>query len=144
MAEQPEFPVDPLLPARVILDELEILQLSRKCVARECLRLSERFAIGADPAPRKIESDRGQPILCECAGEIREEGPVRESLESMTDDDRSDRGFRGIDLTTDGEPVAAGNFESLGFNPAHARHPSTSPPMSAQPINPRAIDATSS
>ena len=87
MAEQAEFSIDPFLPARVILDELEILQLPRKCVARKRLGLRERLAIGADPAPRKIESDRGEPILCECAGEIREEGPVRESLESVTDDD---------------------------------------------------------
>src|SRR5712671_413190 len=101
MAEQAEFSIDPFLPPRVILDELEIFQLPRKRVARECLGLRKRLTIGADPASRKIESDRGQPILCECAGEIREEGPVRESLESVTDEDRSERGFRGIHLTTE-------------------------------------------
>src|SRR3981081_2932158 len=142
MAEQAAFPVDPFLPPRVVLDELEIFQLPRKRVARECLGLRKRLAIGTDPASREIESDRGPPILCECAGELRKEGPMRESLESVTDEDRSERGFRDIHLTTDGKPIATGNLESLGLNHARARHPSTSPPMSAQPINPRAIDVT--
>ena len=93
MAEETELSTDPLLSPREVLDELEVIQLSGEGVAGKRFGLRERFAIGSDPTAREIEGYRGQPLLCERASEIRKERPVRESLEPVTNDDRSARGY---------------------------------------------------
>src|SRR4051812_17840045 len=144
MTHQSELAVDPFFAARVFLDQLEVLELSREAVGRECFGLGKRFAVGADAAPREIKSDRRQFGLRELAGEIRKERPVSETLEAVADHDGTD-GRRGtIQVAADGQAVATRDLERRRRERASGNHPSISPSISDHPCMPPDIDATSS
>src|SRR6185436_1422462 len=136
MTEQSESFADPAHATRVVFDEVQILEISGESVCGKGFFLGERLAIRTDPAPRKIEGDRRQPFFRQTAREIRKECPVREALEAVTNHDRAELRFRMIHLAADRQPNPGGNIEWLWLQST------TSPPMSAQPRNPRAIDAT--
>src|SRR5687767_11620636 len=142
MAEHPEPPLDQLSPLRVIQEQLQIVQLSRKRVAGERLGLGERFAIPSDSASREIESNCGQSVLGQGLREVRKKAPVRKTLEAVTQDYRSERWVGRVNVATNGRAILAWEVERFRTPWTDLCHPSTSPLMSAHPRNPRAIDAT--
>ena len=139
-AEQPELPV--AFALRVIHEQLQVVQLSRKRVTGERLRLGERFAIASDSASGEIESDRGQSVLGQSLREVRKEAPVGKAFEAVTEDYRSERWLGGVNLAANGQAILARDVERFRTPRADLSHPSTSPSISAHPMNPRAIDAT--
>src|SRR4029079_14506291 len=136
MAEQSESSADPAHAACVVFDEIQIFEVFGESVCRKGFFLGGRLAIRADPAPRKIEGDCRQPLFRQTSREIGKECPMREALEAVTNHDRPELGFRTIDLAADRQPIPGGNIEWVWLQST------TSPPMSAQPRNPRAIDTT--
>ena len=107
VSEQAELALDPFAPTRVVLDQVEIFQLSRESVSRKSRCLTEGFAISTDAAARKVEGDCRQSIPSEFARKIWEECPVCEALESMANDDRADGRFRRIHLAADRQTIFA-------------------------------------
>src|SRR2546423_10490142 len=124
---------DPLLSTRVVFEQLEILELPRESIAGESLGFSERFAVGSNTAAREIEGDRRQSTLGKLTRDVREERPVREALESVTDDHRAKRRLSAIDFSPDGETILAWDLERPGTYGRRRGHPSISPLMSAHP-----------
>jgi len=92
---------------RVVLDQVEIFQLSRESVSRKSRCLTEGFAISTDAAARKVEGDRCQSIPSEFARKVWEECPVCEAFESMANDDGADGRFRRIHLAADRQTIFA-------------------------------------
>src|SRR6186997_1120150 len=141
MPEQTELARDPLFPAREIFQQLQVVEVARESILRECFRLGERLPVSSDTAAGEIECQRRQSRLRQPLREMRKERPVRETLEAMTDDDCANRRFREIGVTADTESILARNLEL--FRHDRLRHCSvgrdnraqstTSPPISAQP-----------
>src|SRR5947209_16870467 len=113
MAEQSELSGDPLLSTREFLDQLQVFELPRESISRECFGFRERLTIAANTAAGEIEGDRGESVLSQGAGEMWEKCPVRESLESMTNDDGAKRRFSRVNFAADGQPILARNVEGL-------------------------------
>ena len=133
MSEQPELALDPPFPARVVLDQVEILQFARERVAGERYCFGERLSIAPNSAAREIERYRVDTFLCERAREIGEERPVRETLESVTNDDRAFWRFCLIDFAADGETILTRKVERFRSYRLRRCQSSISPSMSAQP-----------
>src|SRR5438132_666167 len=133
MAEQPELAIDPLPAPRIVLDQVEIFELSRECVARKRCGLRERLAIRTDPATREVKGDGGEASFGQLASEIWKERPMCEALEAVTDDDRGQRGLGAVHFAADGEAIIARKVERLGFDRVRCRQSTISPSISAHP-----------
>ena len=135
MSEQSEFSADPLHATRVILDQLEIFELTRESVVLERFRLGKALAVAPNAAAGKIEGDRGQAVLRQCLRQMRKERPPRKALEAVTHDHGTQRIPGAVQIAPQRQPVLTWNLERLGCNYASRRgcHPSISPFISAHP-----------
>src|ERR1700674_4997468 len=70
MAEETELAFYEFHSTRIVDHVLDVLQLPRESVASERVRVRERLSVSPDSAPREIESDRCQSVLCQCANSL--------------------------------------------------------------------------
>ena len=87
---------------------------------RESLRLTERLAILTHSGPGEIERHRAEPGARQLLGDHREEAPILESFEPVTDDDGGPVVTRGPDIAAERPAVRSGQLECALFGCGHS------------------------
>jgi hypothetical protein len=86
----------------------DIPEIATECGVPEAFGLGETLTIRSNSGPREVERNRAQAGVCQSGSQVREESPVLEPFEAVTDNDR------GASLTPFGGSVFSPKWQAVG------------------------------